>query len=99
LVAAGTRNTPLLGRRRGELQQFTQRYGAGLVHRRTSSHLDRLQIETARLTALLENDAQQLVYFARDLLPDRFRRFFSSGERLSSTGRKRQIFSFTSSKS
>jgi hypothetical protein len=53
----------------------------------------------ARLAALLENDAQQLVYFARDLLPDRFRRFFSSGERLSSTGRKRQIFSFTSSKS
>jgi hypothetical protein len=45
----------------------------------------------------MEDDTQQLAYFARDLLADRFSRFFSSGERVFSTGRARQILSFTSS--
>jgi hypothetical protein len=47
-----------------------------MMHGRTYSHLGSLQIEAARLAALLENHAQQLVYFALDLLADRFRRFF-----------------------
>ena len=45
-----------------------------------------------------EDDAQQLVYFARDFLLDRFRRFFSWADGdASSTGRNWQIRSLTSS--
>jgi hypothetical protein len=39
-----------------------------------------------------------LVYFSRDFLADGFGRFFSCGVSISSIGRKRQIFSFTSTK-
>ena len=80
LMAASTRKGALLGGRHGELQQFAQRGCAGLVHGRAHRHLDGFQIQTPRLSATVEDDAQQLVYFARDLLADRFRRFFSSGE-------------------
>jgi hypothetical protein len=66
----------------------------GPAHR----HLEGLQIQTPRLAAALNDDAHQLVYFARDFLADRFCRFFSAGKRVSSTGRARQILSFTSSK-
>ena len=52
-----------------------------------------------RLAAAVENHTQQLAYFARDLLLDGLRRFFPCGEMASSTGRARQIFSFTSSNS
>jgi hypothetical protein len=69
------------------------------MHGRAHRHLDGFQIETARLAATIEDDAQQLVYFARDFLADRFGRFFSCGVRVSSTGRARQILSFTSSNS
>ena len=51
------------------------------------------------LAAIFEDDVQELIYFARDLLTDRFGRFFSSGERVSSTGRKRQTRSLTSTSS
>jgi len=68
------------------------------VQGRTQGHLGRLQIETARLAALLEDDAQELVYFPRDFPVDRFRRFFSWGLSVSSTGRARQIFALTSTK-
>jgi hypothetical protein len=81
------------------LQQFGQRRGPRLMHRRTHSHFDGFQIQTPRLAPTAEDDAQQLVYFARDFLMDRFGRFFSSCERVSATGRARQIFSFTSSNS
>lgn len=70
--------------------------GTGLAHGRTQGHLGRLQIEAARLAALLEDDAQELVYFARDLLANRFRRFFPSGASVSSTGRAWHICVFTS---
>lgn len=43
-----------------------------------------------------KQDAQQLRYFARDFLLDGVRRFFFCGERVCSTGRAWQIFSFTS---
>jgi hypothetical protein len=65
----------------------------GRAHR-----LDGFQIETARLATVIEDHAQQLIYFARDFLADRFGRLFSwadSGG--SSTGRNRQISSLTSS--
>ena len=81
-----------------ELQQLMQRRSTGMMHGRTHSHLGRLQIEATRLAPLLENHPQQLVYFARDLLADRFRRFFSSGDNVSSTGRARQISALTSMK-
>ena len=69
------------------------------MHGGAHHHLGDLQIQTSRLAAAVENDTQQLVYFARDFLADGFRRFFSSGERISATGRARQILSFTSSNS
>jgi len=66
----------LLGCRRGELQELSERRRAGVMHRRTHGHLSSFQIETASSTALLEDRAEELVYFARDFLADRFRRFF-----------------------
>jgi hypothetical protein len=67
------------------------------VHGGTHGHLDGLQIEAARLAAGVEDDAQQLVYFAGDFLLDRFGRFFSwASSSCSSTGRKRQTDRLTS---
>jgi hypothetical protein len=96
LLAASTRNNPLRGGRSGELQQFAQRARSRLLHGRAYRHLDSFQIEMAGLWAALEDQAQQLVYFPPDLLLDRVRRFFSCGDSVSSIGRTRQIFSFTS---
>ena len=98
-MAASARDGPLVGSRGWELQQFAQRCRPGLMHGRSHSHLQGFQIQTPRLAAGTEGEAQQLVYFARDFLTDRFRRFFSSGETVSATGRTRQILWFTSSKS
>ncbi len=61
------------------LQQFGQGGGPGLVHGGTNGHFHRLEIQSARLAALAENQLQQVLYFAGDFLPDRFGRFFSSG--------------------
>ena len=77
LVSASTRDGPLLGGRDGELQQFGQRGGARIVHSRTHRHLDGFQIQTPGFAVAMKDDLQQLFYFARDFLLDRFRRFFS----------------------
>ena len=69
------------------------------MHGRADSHFDGFQIETPRFAAAGGDRAQQLLYFARDFLVDRFARFFSCGESVSWTGRARQILSFTSSNS
>jgi hypothetical protein len=61
-------------------------------------HLDRLQIKFARPTAVLKDDPEQPAYFVFDFLPDCFRRFFSCGVSVSSTGRARQIFALVSIK-
>jgi hypothetical protein len=74
-------------------------FAAPAAGQRTVSCDCGLQIQMSRLAAAVEDDAQQPVYFARDFLADGFRRFFSSGERVSATGRARQIRSFTSSNS
>jgi hypothetical protein len=66
LVAARTRQGPLLGGRSWEAQEFGQRGGPGPMHRRAHRRLDSLHIQTAGLAAIVEDDAQQLVYFARD---------------------------------
>ena len=95
-MAAGTGNAPLIGGGSGELQQLSQGGGSGLMHGRAHRHLDGFQIQTARLTASVEDDAQQLVYFARDFPLDRFGRFFSCGVcSVCSMGRERQIFRLT----
>src|ERR1035437_6757566 len=67
---------------------------------RTHGHLDGFQIETATLAAVVEDDAQELIYFARDFLLDRFGRFFSCGDSASgSGGRSWQICALTSTNS
>jgi hypothetical protein len=69
------------------------------MHGRTYGHLDGFQVEAACLATIVEDDAQELVYFARDFLADLLGRFFSwSLGGASSTGRRRQIFSLISTK-
>jgi len=68
------------------------------MHRGTYRHLDRLQIEPAGLALLLKDQPEKRAYFPFDFLPDRFRRFFSWGVRVSSTGLTRQILSLVSIK-
>ena len=97
LVAATASNGPLGGSRGWELQELGQRCGSGVMHGGTHRHLDGFQIQTASLAATMEDDAQQLVYFARHFLADRFGRFFSWADSAGpSTGRNRQISSLTS---
>ena len=96
-MAASACYGPLVGRRGRKLQQFCQGCGAELMHGRTHCHLQGFQIQTSRLAAGTEGDTQQLLYFARDFLLDRFGRFFSWADgALSSTGRNAQICSLTS---
>lgn len=58
LMAASTGDAPLRGRWRGKPQEFVQRCSSRVMHGRTHRHLDGFQIETARLAAILEDDAQ-----------------------------------------
>ena len=99
LTAAGAGDGALIGGRLGEPQQLTESCCAGLMEGGTEGHLHRLQIQLAALLTLGEDTAQQRAYFARDLGVDRRRRFFSSGDNVSSTGRNAQIFSLTSTTS
>jgi hypothetical protein len=72
-----------------------------LVHGGSQSGLDRFEVEPSVAAALLENNAQESVYFAGDFLLDRFvldrfgRFFFWADGRASSTGRNWQICSLT----
>ena len=77
LATVACNRTLLLCRRGCELQQFGQRGGAGMVHGRAHRHLHCFQIQTPGLAPTVKDDAQELIYFARDFLADRFRRFFS----------------------
>jgi hypothetical protein len=86
-VATRTSDDPLVGRRGWELEQFGQNRCPSLVHGGAHQHLGGLQFQVSCLAAAVENDTQQLVYFARDFLLDGFRRFFSSGAIASATGR------------
>ena len=69
------------------------------MHGGPHRHLDRFQIESAGLAPVLKYQPPQRAYFPFDFPPDRFRRFFSCGVSVSSTGRARQISSLTSSSS
>jgi len=86
-VAARTGNGALIGGGLGKPQQLSESRRAGLVHSGAESHLDCFQIHRAAVLPLGEDAAQQRGYFARDLLVDRFGRFFSSAVNVSSTGR------------
>jgi hypothetical protein len=46
------------------------------MHGRTHSQFDGFQVETSRFATTGEDDAQQLLYFARDFLANRLGRFF-----------------------
>jgi len=94
-VAARARDGALFDGRLGELQQPTESRCPRLMQGGAEGRFHCLQIHAARLFSLGENPAQQGGYFARDLRMDRFRRFFSSGVSVSSTGRKAQIRSLT----
>ena len=98
LLTAGASHRARFAARCGELKQLAERGRARPVQGRAHRHLGRFQIEVTRLAPFLENNPQELIYFARDLLADRFRRFFSGSLKASSssTGRNWQIFSLTS---
>jgi hypothetical protein len=98
-MTARARYRALFRGRFGKLQQLTESRCPRLMHGGPECHLHRLQINTASLLPLGEDAAQQTGYFAGDLPLDRLGRFFSSGVSASSTGRKAQIFSLTSTTS
>jgi hypothetical protein len=88
-----------LGRMPGIVrEQLAYRLRAGAVHRSPHHHFDGFQIQSPGLAPAGEDYLQQAIYFLRDFLLDLLDRFFSSGVRVSSTGRSRQIFSLTSRK-
>jgi hypothetical protein len=99
LVTAGTRKAALLFDGFAEVQQLAEGGSAGMMESSAERHLHRFQIRLAGLLAFGEDASQEGGYFARDLVLDRLGRFFSSGVSVSSTGRVRQIFSLTSSRS
>jgi len=66
------------------------------MHGGPHRHLDGFQVQPACSPEVLKDDPQQPAYFAFDFLPDRFRRFFSCSDNVSSTGRERQMSSFVS---
>ena len=85
---------------RPKLQQLTERRGSRPMQGGRHGHLDGFQVQAATVTAIVEDHAQKLVYFLRDLLLDRVPRFFSCAVGASSsTGRRRQICSLTSTNS
>jgi hypothetical protein len=98
-TAARARNGALVGGRDAQAQQLGQNCCPELVHFRAHQHLDGFQVQVLGLAPAGEEHAQQSVHFARDFPLDGFDRFFSSGERVSATGRARQIFSLISSNS
>ena len=98
-VATTTRDTSLVGCRIWKLQQVGQRGCPGMVHGGPYRHLQSFQVQVPCLTTTTEDDAQKLVYFARDFLTDRLCRFFSSGASASATGRAWQTRSLTSTSS
>ena len=96
--AAATRKRALLGGGGGETQEFAQGGGAGPMQGRAQGHLHRLQVEPSGLALIAEDHLQKALYFLRDFMMDRIRRFFSAAESVpsSSTGRCWQMASLTS---
>ena len=63
--------------RGAEPQQFVQRFGASLMQRGPQAALDSFQVRGSAVASLGEKAAQELIYFARNLLMDCSSRFFS----------------------
>src|SRR4029077_17474945 len=82
-----------------QAQQMTQTRSPSLMHGATHQHFHSFQIDVTGLAQSAEDDPEHAGYFLADLLLDRLGRFFSSGVSVSSTGRMRQIFSLTFTKS
>jgi hypothetical protein len=72
LLATGASNAALFGGRLGEAQQLSERGSSGPMHGRAHRHLDRFQVQVAVAALAAEDHMKQLLYFARDLLADRF---------------------------
>jgi hypothetical protein len=68
------------------------------MHGPTHQHLDCFQIHTSAFPNPREDYRPQVSYFLYGFPLDRFGRFFSCGVTLSSSGRKRQIRSLSSTK-
>jgi hypothetical protein len=65
------------------------------MHGGSHRHLDSFQVQPACSAEVLKDHPEQRAYFAFDFLPDRFRRFFSCRDKVSSTGRTAQSCSLT----
>src|SRR6266853_6375965 len=96
-LAARTGDAALIRSWWSILQQFGQSSGTGLMQHRPDQHLGGAEVQVTGLVQAVEDDLQKALHLLRDLELDRFGRFFSWGDRESSTGRARQIFSLTSS--
>ena len=65
------------------MQQLAQGRRASLMQGGSQGHLDGFQVQPAALGAILKDQPQQMAYFARNFLLERFGRFFSCGVRVS----------------
>jgi hypothetical protein len=65
------------------------------MHGGSHRHLDSFQVQPPCSPQILKDDPEQFAYFAFDFLPDRFCRFFSCSDRVSSTGRTAHSCSLT----
>src|SRR5689334_17168306 len=68
------------------------------MHRVAHQHLDGFQFDASGLVPGGKDNLEKPIYFLSDFALDDFRRFFSCGVSVSSTGRAWQICSFTSTK-
>lgn len=79
-------------------QQPAQSGCPGMVHRIADQHFYRLQLDAARPAPFAQRHSQKFGYLLADLLLNRFGRFFSCGDKVSSTGRARQSSSLVATK-
>jgi hypothetical protein len=77
----------LAGLRNRHREQSLQGRRSSPVHRIANQHLDRFEIHLTGFAAARKDYLQQTVHFLGDFLLDCFGRFFSSGVKVSSTGR------------
>jgi hypothetical protein len=86
------------GMARGHAQQPAQSGCPGVVHGIADPHFHRLQLDAARPAPFAKRHSQKFGYLLPDLLLNRFGRFFSCGDKVSSTGRARQSSALVTTK-
>jgi hypothetical protein len=79
-------------------QQSAQSGCPGMVHGIAHQHFHRFQLDAARPAPFAQRHSQKFGYLLADLLLNRFGRFFSCGDKVSSTGRARQSSSLVATK-